>query len=109
MVKRLKAFVAELGWLRGLLLGLGILLVLMSPRPGTEMGYEGWALWHTVLVPAVSPLVFMVLMFDVMMGRIRLSSVDAAEQVRLRRVTRVSLLLALLILAVWLPFLLSFN
>lgn len=98
-----------LGVLRLTLL-LGSLIVLaLIPAPGTPTLYSGWGLVTTVLAPVMAPILFMVVMFDVLMARVFLKEAKGDKREHLKTVIAIGLIVAALILLRWLPFFLSLR
>lgn len=98
-------YLRQIGALR-LMLGLvALLLIVLSPAPGTETLRSGWGLVLTGVVPALGPVVFMVILFDMLMCRVLMSERQAEERRRYRHVLVYDAALLLLILLSWAPFL----
>ncbi len=103
MPNSLKQLLQWLGPLRGLL-ALGALAALaLRPVPGTKAIYAGWEMVPTMLVPALTPLVFMVLLLDAIMGAVLLAS-RPRERRHYRAVIIVDLTLAALLVLWWGPY-----
>lgn len=101
--------VAELGLLRGVLLALALVCLVLMPGEGVAVGYSGWPLITTVLVPVLAPLVFMVLLLDALMSAVFMADHRGAERRRYGRILAVDLIAAALLLAFWLPFYLTLG
>ena len=103
-MNRIYALAAELGILRLALLSLAGILALFSTEPGLPMILHGWELISSLVLPAAAPLVFFVLLFDILMSSVRLA--DGLPQARRRwqRVLAAEVLFALLLLMSWAPF-----
>jgi hypothetical protein len=86
---------------------MAIIVMILRPAPGSDAALSGWEMIPTLVVPAMTPLVFMVLMFDYMMCRIRMS--DEAERKKFRTISYVELASALLLLIIWLPYFLAIG
>ena len=103
MPNSLKQLLQWLGPLRGLL-ALGALATLvLRPAPHTAAVYKGWAMVPTVLVPTLTPMIFMVVLLDAIMGAVLLAS-RPREQRHYRTVIAVDLVLAALLVLWWWPF-----
>lgn len=94
----------ELGPLRGTLLLCVLLALVLIPAPGTRAMYNGWPLVTTVLVPVLTPLLFMLLMLDVLMARVFLSDAEGDARRRLKTAMVINLLAAALLVIRWLPY-----
>ncbi len=99
-----RALAAELGVLRLALLAMAGVLALSATGPGVPLNLHGWALVRTLVLPAAAPLVFFVLLFDILMSSVRLADALPSAQARWRRVLLVEAVFALGLLASWLPF-----
>ena len=100
-------FIKDLGALRLILVALGIFIALLSPEPGTSVKLDGWEVFTTLVAPAMAPLAFMVLMFDFMMCRIRMS--DEKVRDKFRKIGLIELVVALFLFLMWLPFFLAIG
>ena len=103
MFKHLKQF----GALRILLLIAALALIIIRAEPGTEAARSGLEVIPTLIAPAMVPLVFMVILFDFMMCRIRMT--DTHVKAKYRLIGYVELATALLLLLAWLPFFLAIG
>lgn len=101
------SLIKDLGALRLVLIATALLVAFMSPQPGTGVDLEGWGIIPTAVIPASTPLIFMVLMFDFMMCRIRMS--DEAVRKKFSNIGYIELAMALFLLIMWLPFFLSIG
>jgi len=99
----------SLGALRLTLLATVAALIILVPEAGTETARSGWEMLPTLVAPAMTPLVFMLLMFDFMMCRIRMSDENESIRKKFRLIGYIELAAALLLLIVWLPFFLAIG
>jgi len=97
----------DLGALRIILIATSLIVALLSPEPGTSVDLEGWGIVPTAVIPASTPILFMVLMFDFMMCRIRMS--DESVRKKFRTIGYLEFATALFLLIMWLPFFLSIG
>jgi hypothetical protein len=81
--------------------------MLLRPELGTYAARSGWEIIPTLVTPAMTPLIFMVLMFDFMMCRIRMSDENVRD--KFRRIGNIELATALLLLILWLPYFLAIG
>ncbi len=103
MPNSLKQLLQWLGPLR-LLLVLGALAMLvLRPASHTTAVYKGWEMVSTVLVPALVPVVFMLLLLDATMGAVLRAS-RPRERRRYRAVIVIDLALAAVLVLWWWPF-----
>ena len=101
---RLRAFAAELGVLRATLLLLAGALALASTPPGVPLSLHGLDLVRTLILPVAAPLVFFVLLFDILMSSVRLADALPEARARWRRVLVAEVVFVLWLLLSWLPF-----
>lgn len=97
----------QMGVLRVALVGLAILDMLASPRPGTPAIYSGWELVPTLILPVLAPILLQVLLLDALMGRVMMSSTKGAERARYRRIVTVNLIFSFALALWWLPYFLK--
>lgn len=103
MPNSLKQLLQWLGPLRVMLVLGALAMLVLRPAPHTAAVYKGWALVPTVLVPALVPMVFMVLLLDAIMGTVLLSS-RPRQRRRYHAVIAINLGLAALLVLWWWPF-----
>lgn len=97
----------DLGVLRLVLIATAILLAIFSTAPGTAAARSGWEMLPSLVLPALTPIVFMVLLFDFMMCRIRMS--DEAVRKKFSTISYIEIATALFMLLMWLPFFLTIG
>ena len=100
-------FIKDLGALRLILIALALLIAFLSPEPGTAVNLNGWKVITTLVAPAMAPLAFMVIMFDFMMCRIRMSEEEVRS--KFRSIGYIELAAAAFLLIMWLPFFLAIG
>ena len=98
-------FLAGLGALRIMLGVLAIILMIFAPDPDVPTQRSGWGLFVTGVLPAVGPVVFMVLLLDAIMSRVLMIDKEGAERARYKRALWFNLAMAGLMLLSWLPML----
>ena len=102
-------FLAQLGVMR-IVLGLLALVVLVSaPKPKTEAVFSGWEMWSTLVVPTLAPIIFMVLMLDALMSRVKMTSVKGEEYVLYRRFMIYNLVLGIALAVYSAPYYLALG
>ncbi len=99
------AFVRGLGMLRWLLIAGAVAMILAAPEAGTQAVRHGWAVIPTLVLPAVAPILFMVLLLDALMSSVFAFDRRGAERARYRRMALLQLALALALVVAWYPFL----
>lgn len=105
----MKSLISGLGLLRAMLYAAGLLVVIFSPSPGMQVDLEWPAVLTTVVVPALAPIIFMVILFDLVMLRIIARGVHDDSPPPAPYFLWVGAGLAFVILLKWLPYLLSLS
>ncbi len=100
----LLAVPARLGALRVTLLLTILALLFAAPAPGTRPDYHGWGMIPTLILPTLTPIMFMVLLLDVMMSAVFMVDKRGAERARLKYIVLLELLLAVTLMVVWYPY-----
>ena len=100
---------SSLGLLRICLLGLGIVDTLLGPEPGTYAVTEGLEVIPTLIAPAAAPIIMMVILFDVLMSKIRASDAGGEESKKFKRIMWTELLVVAFMAAGWLPYFLTIG
>lgn len=99
----LKEFMRSLGPLRVTLALGAIAMLLLRPAPRTAAVFSGWALVPTFLAPVLTPMIFMGLLLDALMGVVLFVGQEGDRR-RYRTVIVVDLVLALLLVFWWWPY-----
>lgn len=102
MIKSRWQWFREMGALRNMLQGLGMAFVMMLPFTEPSRILEGWQLVTGGIIPALAPIVFVVMMFDVMMANILKDDGGPEQAIILRRVIRTHLTIGLVLIFLWL-------
>lgn len=92
----------EMGLLRNLLQGLAVLFIAVLPFSEPARILEGWKLVTGGIIPALAPLVFVVMMFDVLMSNVLKDDGSDEKGIILRRVIRTNTILGLILIGLWL-------
>jgi hypothetical protein len=103
MMEKMKA----MGLLRNLLHLLAVFFILALPFARPVWHPEGaWELLMGAMIPATAPIIFVIMMFDLLMINVMASGADEQQQGAKRLITRSHLLLGSLLVIAWL---LAFN
>jgi len=99
----------KIGILRSGLIATVLVCIVFSFFSGGQVSYSGWAFVTTLLIPALTPIVFFGLAFDVMMSSILF--IDNVDEVRSRfkLILSIEVILLSTLLIVWLPYFLSIG
>lgn len=93
--------------LRVMLAIAAIMLIIFAAPADTKSGTEGLAILTTLVLPAITPLLFLVLLLDALMNRVWSIDAKGSDFNKYRNIMRVDLLLSTLIFVFWLPFFIS--
>lgn len=93
----------RLGALRSMLALLTLLIILAMPFADVSQAPSGWGLIRSAVLPAAGPIVFMVLMLDLMMCQVFKADASEARRADLNFISTIYLILATLLLLAWLP------
>lgn len=96
-----------LGPLRVMLIGLAVIVVVLSPSPGTRPILHGWGMFPTLIIPVLAPLTLMGLLLDTLMARVMLGDKQGEDRDWARRAIRLNLAASAVLLVVWLPYFLA--
>ncbi len=94
----------HLGVLRFLLVLIMVLLMLAAPFSGGGAQYSGWALYPTVIAPALVPMFLFIMPLDMTMCAVYMSGNDDVGKRRYRSIIWIDLILLAVLISVWLPF-----
>lgn len=96
------SYLKRLGILRTLLAGLLAALVVMAPFAWGQEDDSLWQILTSLIAPALVPIVFMLVLFDIVMARITMSAEDRKERYATVSWTYIVLLIAAAV--AWGPF-----
>ncbi len=99
MLQNIKA----MGALRNLLHGTALLLTLLMPfAQEPDYSSDNWNLFFGSILPAIAPIIVIVIMQDIFMSHIWKSDADQVRITRLNNIIKMHLLIGGLLLAAWL-------
>ena len=101
--------IKSLGLLRLSLLLLGIINVFLRPAPGTYAAREGIEVISTLVAPAAAPILVMVILFDVLMSKIRASDSEGEESKKYKHIMYTELAVVAFMIIAWLPYFLAIG
>lgn len=102
-------FLKQLGVLRIVLGLLAVAVLVSAPKPKSEAVFSGWEMWSTLIVPTLAPIIFMVLMLDALMSRVKMTSVQGEEYALYRRFMFYNLVLGIVLAVFWTPYYLALG
>jgi hypothetical protein len=94
----------KLGVMRWFLFAASLALILAVPAPGTRAVLHGPAVFPTVIVPALAPILFMVVLLDALMSAVFMADKTGEERTRMKLSLVLHLLLAGLMVIAWYPY-----
>ena len=97
----------NIGLLRLMLYVAGLVVIIFLPAPGVQTDVEWPAILTTVVVPALAPIIFMVILFDLVVSRVVNKGADNPTPTP--KIFWVGAAIALILLLKWLPYLLSLT
>ena len=100
----MKSFLHDLRPMRAVLLLTVLVSIIFKPAPGTEVVYEGWEVFTTLLLPVLSPILLMLLWLDSLIAKLWSTQTEGQEQRRYKMILRINLILSIIFMAVWYPY-----
>lgn len=100
----MKSVLHNLRPMRVLLLLAVLVSMISRPMPGTEAVYEGWAVFDTLLVPVLTPILLMLLWLDSLIAKLWSTQTEGDEQKRYKMILKIDLILSIIFIAVWYPY-----
>ena len=104
----LKRLIADLGWLRFLLVCVTLSVIACAPLADMKL-QRGWHLWPSVIAPTLMAMLAFSLPLDITMACVFMADVENAARARYRRVIRLEIGLWILMLLAWTPFILTIT
>jgi len=100
----MKSILVDLRPMRVVLLFVVLISIIFKPVPGTEIVYEGWPVFSTLLLPVFSPILLMLLWLDSLIAKLWSTQTQGKEQARYKMILRINLVLSLIFIVVWWPY-----
>lgn len=104
-----KSIVVEFGVLRVVLILAALFSLIFRPVPMLDPTYAGWSMVTQLLLPVMAPIQFMLHMLDSLMGLVLMADKTGAERARYRRIVWAQFIIALALLAYWVPYFIAIN
>lgn len=104
MLKKITRLLHAFGFLRLSLVALVAIDMLARPMPGSTPDYESPHAMVDMMVPALAPILFMLLLLDAIMTLVYMSSMPAERKLSYRLILLSNLTLAIVFLLYWLPY-----
>ncbi len=96
-------FKQQFGILRRLLLASSLLCLLLIPWMDTSLPTVGWGIFFGAALPAIIPLLVMLLCLDAIMARVMASNMEPASKQALHKISILNIIVAIVLLLAWLP------
>ena len=100
----MKSFLHDLRPMRIALLLVVLISMIFRPAIGTELGFEGWELVTSLLLPVFSPIFLMLLWLDSLMSKLWSTQTEGKEQARYKMILRINLISSVVFILVWFPY-----
>lgn len=100
----MKSVLHDLRPMRVFLICVVLISIIFKPAPGTELVYEGWEVFATLLLPVFSPILLMLLWLDSLIAKLWSTQTEGEEQKRYKMILRINLSLSLIFILVWFPY-----
>ncbi|MCW8900609.1 MAG: hypothetical protein OQK75_14125 [Gammaproteobacteria bacterium] len=100
----MKSLLYDLRPMRIVLLLTVLISIIFKPAPGTELVYEGWEVFSTLLLPVFSPILLMLLWLDSLIAKLWSTQTEGKEQKRYIMILRINLILSFIFILVWYPY-----
>jgi hypothetical protein len=104
-----KSIVVEFGVLRVVLILAALFSLIFRPVPVLDPTYVGWNMVTYLLLPVLAPIQFMLHMLDSLMGLVMMADKTGAARARYRRIALTQAVIALALLAYWVPYFIAIN
>lgn len=101
---KMKSVLHDLRPMRVVLLLVVLISIIFKPAPGTELIYEGWAVFSTLLLPVFAPILLMLLWLDSLIAKLWSTQTEGKEQARYKMILRINLSLSIIFILVWFPY-----
>lgn len=97
------SFIKRVGLLRAILAAVAISVMVFSFFTGDQVRH-GWAMVPTLIVPAIVPIVFFVLLLDILMSGVFMVDKTGAERNRFKFIALMDVVFVVSIVALWFPY-----
>jgi len=96
-------FIKQIGPLRVILAAVAISMIVFSFFTDDPVR-QGWAIIPTLVIPAVVPIVFFVLLLDILMSGVFMVDKTGQERSRFKFIALMDTVFVVLIVTLWLPY-----
>jgi hypothetical protein len=102
-------FLGQFGVLRGALVASAAIFAPLALTTGERAARSGWEMVPTLIVPAMAPIIFFVLAFDLMMSSILFGAHEGEKKARYRGIVVTEAIVLVALAAFWIPYFLSIG
>lgn len=95
--------IKQIGPLRAILAAVAISMIVFSFFTGDPVR-QGWAIVPTLVIPAIVPIVFFVLLLDILMSGVFMVDKTGQERSRFKFIALMDAVFVVLIVTLWLPY-----
>ncbi|MDH5516419.1 MAG: hypothetical protein OEY36_01195 [Gammaproteobacteria bacterium] len=107
MKKTITVFLTQAGVIRNILYFFAIFAIIFKPENSSSLNLEGLHFIPTLVLPVIAPLLVTGFFLDILMSRIYSSEQSEEIKIRFKNIIRVDLFFALLLLALWVPYMIA--
>jgi hypothetical protein len=100
----MKSVLTDLRPMRVVLYLVVLISIIFKPAPGTEVILEGFAIFTTLLIPVLAPILLMLLWLDSLIAKLWSTQTEGKEMARYKMILRIDLTLSVLFIIVWIPY-----
>lgn len=100
----MKSVLHDLRPMRVFLIFAVLISIVFRPAPGTELIYEGWPIFTTLLLPVLSPIFLMLLWLDSLIAKLWSTQTEGDEQKRYKMILRINMSLSIIFILIWYPY-----
>ena len=100
----MKSVLLDFRPMRVVLLLMVLVSIVFRPAPGTEIVYEGWPVFSSLLLPVFSPILLMLLWLDSLIAKLWSTQTEGKEQKRYKMILRTNLTMSLIFILIWYPY-----
>lgn len=107
MTNKISTFIKQAGPIRNILFFLGIICIIFKPDNSSGLNLEGLQFIPTLILPVIVPMLVTGYFLDMLMSRIYSAEQPDDIKQKYKIISRVDLVLAVTLLILWVPYMLS--
>lgn len=109
MTSKILLQIKTFGFLRLGLITMVAFDMIWRPTPGAPANLEGFGVITDLIVPVLSPILFMLLLLDAIMTGVYMSGMDGEKKTRYINILLTNLFLAVVFIWYWIPYFKALN